>query len=311
MKKLILNENKLNVLLEYAGFVNVFSYLIDHIYNISYEKVEKLIKSVVKNRFQRTPQDIFQEFEDSDYVSLDEPLKDWIIPQHHLQRVNIKDIKQVTVKYMIDDNIDGGFDNKSVSINENGFVNNLTIVINIKTMFFNGKGYKNTLQHELTHAYEMIQRHKKNGGEKTNMNFNNKYYKQEKGVVDGMSYYFSKVEMNAAISETAYLLRQKNAQTEQDCWNIINDENSYAFKYLAALNKIYEGLRTNINYTYTVIEFLKMNPQHIDMFPSVRNNNVASYQRRLLRVAEHKINYFKQKLNKIVKVYIQRKSGVK
>lgn len=311
MKKIFLSENKLNVLLEYASFVNGFQYLIDHIYNISSENTNKLIKSIVKNRLKRTKEDMFQEFEYNDYVSLDKPLKDWIIPQHHLQKIKINDIKQVTIKYMIDDDIDGGFDNKSVTMDpKSGLVNNLTIVINIKQLFLKGENYKQTLQHEFTHAYEMIQRYKQNGELKTNMTNSNRYYQYNKGIVDGMSYYFSQVEINAAISETAYMLRQNNANTEEECWNLINDENSYAYKFLNALSEIYNRLQTNINYTYSVVEFIKMNPEHIDMFPSPRNQNIASYQRRLVRAANYKIKYFKQKLNKIVKTFTQQKSGV-
>lgn len=310
MKKLILNEKKFNVLLEYAGYVDIFIYLIDHIYNISYERLIKLIKSVVKNRFQKTPQEIFQEFEIDDNVNLDETLKDWIIPQHHLQKVNVKDIKQITIKYMIDDNIDGGFDEESVSMDENGLINNLTIIINVKKMFFEGEKYKNTLQHEFTHAYEMIQSYKKNGEEKTNMIYRNKFYQHGNSIINLMSYCFSRKELNAAISETAYLLRQTNPKTEQECWNVING-NSYASNFLSGLYKIYEGLKTNINYTYSLIEFIKLNPEHIDMLPSVRNKNVASYQRRFLSSTKDKIKYFNKKLNKVVKVYIQEKSGVK
>ena len=308
MKKLILNENKLNVLLEYAGFVSGFENLIEHIYNISYDKISRLIKSIVKNRMNKTSTQIFQEFEADDNVDLDEPIKDWIIPQHHLQMINIKNIKQITIKYVIDDNYDGGFDNKSVSIDENGIINNLTIIINIKKLFFDGKMYKNTLQHELTHAYEMMQRYKQNGNYKASLNQSHKYYNTKKGIVDGMSYYYSKLEMNAAISETMFLLKQKNPQNEQECWDLINQ--NYGGQYLNTLIEMKNGLETNINYTYSVIEFIKMNPQHIDMFPSVRNENVASYQRRLLKVANYKIDYFKQKLNKVVKTYLIKKGVV-
>ena len=308
MKKLILNENKLNVLLEYAGFVSGFENLIEHIYNISYDKVSRLVKSIVKNRMNKTSTQIFQEFEADDNVDLDEPIKDWIIPQHHLQMVNIKNVKQITIKYVIDDNYDGGFENKSISIDENGIINNLTIIINIKKLFFNGKMYKNTLQHELTHAYEMMQRYKQNGNYKASLNQSHKYYNIKKGIVDGMSYYYSKLEMNAAISETMFLLKQKNPQNEQECWDLINQ--NYGGQYLNTLIEMKNGLETNINYIYSVIEFIKMNPQHIDMFPSVRNENVASYQRRLLKVANYKIDYFKQKLNKVVKTYLMKKGVV-
>lgn len=154
-----------------------------------------------------------------------------------------------------------------------------------------------------------MQRYKKKGELSTNMNQDNMYYNTNKGIVDGMSYYFSKTEMNAVISETYYMLQQNSPNNEQECWNLI--ENSFAAKFLNMLNNIKNGLETNINYTYTVIEFLKLNPQHIDMFPSTRNNNVSSYQRRLVRSAEFKIQYFKQKLNKVVKTYLKRKGVVR
>lgn len=149
-----------------------------------------------------------------------------------------------------------------------------------------------------------MQRYKKKGELNTNLNQNNRYYNPNKGIVDGMSYYFSKTEMNAVISETYYMLEQKKPINEQECWKII--ENSFAAKFLNMLNNIKNGLETNINYTYTVIEFLQINPQYVDMFPSTRNNNVSSYQKRLVRSANFKIQYFKQKLNKVVKTYLKK-----
>lgn len=309
MKKLILNEHKLNVLLEYAGFVNGWQKLIDHIYKISYDKTKRLVFSYVKDRFDKTNQEIFEEFELNDNVSWDKPLNDWIIPERHLNMVNVFGIKQITVTYKIDDNMHGAFDREAISIGQDGKLNNFTIVVNIKTLFINEENYKQILQHELTHAYELMKRHKQKGSERTNMNLNNKYYKLNKGIVDGMSYYFSKVEMNAFISETAYMLMQKQPKNEQKCWQLINTNSGGEF--LNSLKEIKKGLETNINYTYSVIEFLKLNPEHSDMFPSTNGYSIQGYQRRLIRVADFKINYFLNKLNKIVKVYLQRKGVTK
>lgn len=308
MKKLILNEDKFNVLLEYAGFVSGWQKLIDHIYNISYDKIKRLIFSLVKNRMGKTKEEIFNEFEMHDDVSWETPIKSWIIPENHLNVVNVYGIKQITVEYTIDDDMHGAFDRQSLSISEDGKLNNFTIIVNVKSLFLFEEKFKQTLQHELTHAYEVMRRYKQKGEDSTNMNFNNKYYKMNKGIVDGMSYYFSKVEMNAFISETAYMLRQYNPKNEQECWSLIKENGGGDF--LNALKQIKNGLETNINYTYSVIEFLEMNPEHIDMFPTKNGYSVKGYQKRLIRVADFKINYFMKKLNKIIKVYLQRKGVV-
>lgn len=309
MKKLILNENKFNVLLEYAGFVNGWQKLINHIYNYSYERTYKYIKSIVKNTQGKTSKEIFSEFSLNDNVSWEKTFNDWVISENYLNMLNVYGVRNVTIKYMIDDDVDGGFDNESMSVGKDGKLNNFTIIINVKKLFFNVDEYKQTLQHELSHAYEMMQRIKQNGYDSSKMNYNNKHYGNGKGIVNGMSYYFSKREMNAVISETAYMLQEKKPNNEQECWDLINK--SYAITHFYnALTQIKNGLERNINYTYSVIEFLRMNQEHIDMFPNPRNNNVQSYQRRLVRSADFKIQYFMNKLNKVVKTYLQRKGVV-
>lgn len=137
MKTILLTENKLNILLEYGGFVSGWQKLIEHIYSYSYEKLYKYIKSVVKNTQNKSSEEIFYEFENNDNISSDITFKDWIIPENHLNILNIYGIKNITIKYMIDDDIDGGFDGKSLSLSKDGKLNNFTIVINCKKMFFN------------------------------------------------------------------------------------------------------------------------------------------------------------------------------
>lgn len=309
MKKLILTENKFNVLLEYAGFVNGWQKLIDYIYQYSYEKTYKYIKSIVKNTQGKTSEEIFSEFSLNDNVSWEKTFNDWVISENYLNMLNVYGIKNITIKYMIDDDFSGSFDSDSMSIGKDGKLNNFTIIINVKNLYFNTTDYKQTLQHELSHAYEMMKRIKQNGYDSSKMNYKNKHYNSGSGIVNGISYYFSKREMNAVISETAYLLQQNNPNNEQECWNLIN--NSYAItNFYNTLEQIKNGLERNINYTYSVIEFLKINNEHIDMFPNPRNNNVQSYQRRLIRSAEFKIQYFKNKLNKVVKTYLKRKGVV-
>lgn len=310
MKKLILNENKFNVLLEYAGFVNGWQKFIDYIYEISLRNLNNLIRKIVPLQYRsQSKQQIFDFLENSDYISLDNPMQDFIITESNLNKLNIFGIKQITINYTIDDDLAGAFNNQSMHIGDDGKLDNFTIVVNLKPLYTLGENYKQTLQHELTHAYEMLKRYKKKGETLTNRNFGNKHYSNNpKGIVNGMSYYFSKVEMNAVISEAAYMLQQKNPKTEEECWKLLRESNCGEF--LNVLNQIRNGLKTNISYTYSVIEFLNMNQEHIDMFPNPRNHNVNSYQKRLIRSAEFKVNYFMKKLNKVVKTYLKRKGVV-
>lgn len=307
MKKLILNENKFNVLLEYAGFVNGWQKFIDYIYEISLTNLNNLIRKIVPLQYHsQSKQQIFDFLENSDYISLDNPMQNFVITESNLNKLNIFGIKQITINYIIDDDLAGAFNNQSMHIGDDGKLDNFTIIVNLKPLYTLGENYKQTLQHELTHAYEMLKRYKKKGETLTNRNFGNKHYSNNpKGIVNGMSYYFSKVEMNAVISEAAYMLQQKNPKTEEECWKILRESNCGEF--LNILNQIRNGLKTNISYTYSVIEFLNMNQEHIDMFPNPRNHNVNSYQKRLIRSAEFKVNYFMKKLNKVVKTYLKRK----
>lgn len=310
MKKLILNENKFNVLLEYAGFVNGWQKFIDYIYEISLRNLNNLIRKIVPLQYRsQTKQQIFDFLENSDYISLDNPMQNFVITESNLNKLNIFGIKQITINYTIDDDLAGAFNNQSMHIGDDGKLDNFTIVVNLKPLYTLGENYKQTLQHELTHAYEMLKRYKKKGETLTNRNFGNKHYSNNpKGIVNGMSYYFSKVEMNAVISEAAYMLQQKNPKTEEECWQLLRE--SDCGNFLNVLNQIRNGLKTNISYTYSVIEFLNMNQEHIDMFPNPRNHNVNSYQKRLIRSAEFKVNYFMKKLNKVVKTYLKRKGVV-
>lgn len=311
MMKLILNENKFNVLLEYAGFVNGWQKLIDYIYETSLRNLNMLIRKIVPLQYRsQSKAQVFDYLENSDYISLDNPMQDLVISENHLNKLNIFGIKQITINYTIDDDLAGAFNNQSMHVGEDGKLDNFTIIVNLKPLYVWGEKYKQTLQHELTHAYEMLKKYKTKGETLTNRNFGNKHYSNNpKGIVNGMSYYFSKVEMNAVISEAAYMLQQYNPRTEEECWKLLREGDCGEF--LNVLTQIKNGLETNISYTYSVIEFLRMNPEHIDMFPNPRNNNVKSYQKRLVRSAEFKINYFMKKLTKIVKVYLQRKGVVR
>lgn len=310
MKKLILNEDKFNVLLEYAGFVSGWQKLIEHIYETSERNLYKLIRSVVPLQYLSRPKkEIWEYFENLDNISLDEPMKDFIIVEKHLNMLNVYGIKQITIEYTIDDNLGGAFNKDSMTVGEDGKLNNFTIILNLRELYLNGEKFKETIQHELTHAYEMLKRYSKKGEVVTNRNFGNKHYTTDaKGIVNGISYYFSKIEMNAVVSEAAYRLQRMKARNEQDCWDIL--QNSTCNNFLNTMREIRNGLENNINYTYSIIEFLHMNPEHIDMFPSTKGYSIQSYQKRLIKVADYKINYLMKKLNKVVKTYLKRKGVV-
>lgn len=135
MKTILLTENKLNILLEYGGFVNGWQKLIEYVYSYSYENLFKYIKSIVKNTQNKSSEEIFYEFEN--YVNDNIDFKELVIPEKHLKMLNVYGVKNITIKYIIDNNIDGGFDYKSLSIDKDGKLNNFTIIINYKKMFFN------------------------------------------------------------------------------------------------------------------------------------------------------------------------------
>ena len=301
MKKIIISENKFNVLLEYSGFVNKYMNLIDYIYKYSYENLCKMISKVVDTKG-KTKDVIIKEFINSDMVSADKPMRDWIISENYISMTNVDDIRQITIVYMTDENMGAYIDRNNLRMDSDGKIRNVVIGINIIPLFTKGEAFKSLLQHEFTHLYEFINRYKKNGVDKTNMNFDNKYYSTKSDIVSFMSYYFSKVEMNAVISETMHVLINGKPKNEEDAWNLI--KNSNAMEFINQLNTIENALKNNIRNVYAVMEFLKMNPEHVDMFPSVRNNNVGAYQRRLVKVAELKKEYFQNKIKKTIKTYL-------
>ena len=112
MKKLILNENKFNVLLEYAGFVNGWQKFIDYIYEISLRNLNNLIRKIVPLQYRsQSKQQIFDFLENSDYISLDNPMQNFVITESNLNKLNIFGIKQITINYTIDDDL---FNTKNV-----------------------------------------------------------------------------------------------------------------------------------------------------------------------------------------------------
>ena len=320
MKKLILNEDKLNVLLEYAGFVSGWQKLIEHIYQYSMNNLLSLIRKYVpiQNR-KGSKEDIFYYFETHDDVDLDYPMKSMVIPENHLNMLKISGIGEIVVEYIIDDNLGGAFDSSSMTINhKTNKLNGFTIILNLKELFLKEESFKQTIQHELTHAYEMMKRYKQHGTFKTDNDFENKFYStnivdenNKIKIVQAISYFFSKREMNAVVSEIAYMLRQYNPKTEQECWDLINKNHNSTFLY--NINAIVKSLTKNPQRTIEIMDWIKENPQHSDMFPSIERykGRPQAYQRRLIKVAQYKLNYITQKINKVIKVYLQEKSGVR
>lgn len=312
MKTIIITENQCKCLLENMGNVSYFDKLMEYITNASSRSLNRLLLSkmnginVPENDVKQRLKALFQVVEKYN-ISKDMPIDDLVIDEDLLIRFGINNIKQVTIEYIIDYSLGGGFDNNSIGkLTNDNKIDNITIIANLAILFLNRTDFIVMLRHEFTHAFEIIQRVLKNGLQKTQMSFNNKYYStQVNDFINNISYYFSKTEMNAFVSEAYKMLNQSNVTDLNGCYDLLfKNEHSSIREFRKELSNIYQLLSNDIYYTKKIVEFIRRNPEHVDMFPSIKGRSVESYQRRLVKVAYYKISYFDKKINRIIKLYL-------
>ena len=304
MKRVILNENQVETLLEYAGYVNVFERLTDIVVERFYER---LIDNGMLNGFdlRNSNQEIIDAYRDALYNNkLKVPFRGIVVKPYDEANMNFCRLEHLYVLPRTDA-MGGSFDPKKLSYNkEKNSFTYITIYVN-PMLCLNDKNKKvlNTvIQHELTHAYEFMNRIVKNGQEKTYDEFDNKYYSRpdSNSIVERLSYVLSKMELNAMISELwRYFLEQKT-----EGWFLSTDvKYSTIGKKYAEIEQLKYNFEHDINNTYEVMEFIHMYPQYASMFPKTRNNNVYSMQRRIVRALDYKLNYIKNKVNRLIKRY--------
>lgn len=311
MKKIILNENRLSVLLEYAGYVNIFERLVDYVANKIFQAAKQ---NIIDNGI-----DIYDGFNIiyKEYIRIMNtpnyiPMDNIIIQSYELSELIPSNIRIKTIVFY-------------PSINETCF-NVTNSVYNEKAKIFTIASFrinpslcfkddnkmsslKIALQHEFTHLYEYLKRYS-NGGYKHGMNdFNNKYYNfhdRNKNIVAKLSYYLNPSEINAKISEFYRELLDISKNIEMDvkfCYDILDKTNVGVL--IKDLIKIKNDFEKNPDLTYQIMMWLIKNPTHLDMFPKVRNNSPKTMQKRLIRMMDYKINYLYKKIDKIIKKFME------
>ena len=79
--------------------------------------------------------------------------------------------------------------------------------------------------------------------------------------------------------------------------------NGLYFYFVQYLDVVINDYLDSWEKTNVVMEFIHMYPQYASMFPKTRKNNVYSMQRRIVRALDYKLNYIKNKVNRLIKRY--------
>jgi hypothetical protein len=305
--KLILKEAQERILHkyilnEYAGYVNGWSNLIQYIYN----HTNKLFNSIRNSYNNQLDDEIVSILRKSYEDTYDDAFPPLVIKENTLNKLGIYNLMTLTIHYIIYSGLDGAaFDKDSITRINNKY-NNAEIYISVPNLIVRENELKVSLQHELTHLYQLLKMYKQNGIEHTNNTFQNKFYNsnlEKNNIPNIFSYAFSKIELNAYISELYTELTEKQA-----------DMNNY--KEIVSNSKIYDLLNLLIKiknafsgknwekYTTQVINWIDNNPEHIDMFPSNNGMSLQRYNKRLIMMMNDKIKYINAKINKLVERYL-------
>lgn len=295
-----------SLLKEYGGYVNVWEQVIPYI--------TKSIGNVLQNKILPS----FQKSQSSDvlgtmlnyYGSLDKDELDDIISPIELdwktlQSLGIDFLKKLTVHLFFSESSGPAcFNSQDIEIDENNICDNAEVYINVYSVLNNESNISVLLQHELTHAYQLIKQYQQNGKEHTDLGYQNKYYSIEHdNLINLLSYLLSKVEINAYISELYTTLKDNNA-TLDNYKDIIKSEGiiTKVYHYMSNFEKRLLGEK-GMEYTKQVIEWLEENPEHVDMFPSVGNKNPQQYRNRLISMIRDRKKYVEKKMNNIIGRY--------
>ena len=296
------------------GLENFTNYVLNYLENIcnrliSNEKIKNPDlkfdnRTILKNVFKRH---IMQYGEDN-FRNIVQPIK---INKQILEQLGVYGIDTFVIDIYA--NLDsGGFFNQydsSLKSDGKGW-NEIAISLNIiPYIFVNKADVASTIQHEMTHAYEYARQVKNKGSEWTEYNTQNKYYKtslDDDDTINMMSYIFSQSERNAVISSLYTYLKYNNATKDNYIDIINNSDYAIMLKKMESVSNMIKNNSNNI--VNNIIEWIKNNPEHVDMFPSIKNKSFVRYQKRLLMAINSVINKFKIKGNRIIQYYLNNKA---
>lgn len=302
MKKIILNEDRLSVLLEYAGYVNVFERLVDY---ISQKFSESCYRNAAENGIDIYNKDTLR----SEYSKIMKsqnykPMDRVVIQSYELYDLipsNIR-IKTIMILPSMDDT---SFNIANSVYNEKAKMFTL-VCLKVNPILSFGldglDGLKKVFTHEMTHVYEYLQRYTKTGYQHNVDEFNKKYYdfhNKENNIISDLSYTLNSSEINAYISEL-YRELVDNGMSRKYAYEWLHNTN--IGKKLIHLEKLKERFINEPKLVKEVMMWLNNNPQHRKMFPSVRNNNFQSIQKMLINMLNDRINYINKKVDRIIRI---------
>lgn len=236
-----------------------------------------------------------------------------ILSKTTLEKLGIYGIEKFRIDIYANLESGGAFNQYESSLKEDGNGwNELSISVNIVPFIFSDRSdVATTIQHEMTHAYEYAKQVRQKGEDWADNGTANKYYTtsfNKQDIVKRMSYIFSQSERNANISSLYTFLEYNNA-TEENYRSIVEKSDYYVM--LINMEDILNKIKTNEdNCVNQIIDWIKKNQEHVDMFPSIKNKSLIRYQRRLITALSVVIEKFKEKGNRIIKLYLKNKATV-
>lgn len=304
--RLLINESQEKtlhkyLLKEYGGYVSGFERTINYIY----DKISKTVNSLLAKDKDIIAKLLTKYDKDDDLFNIIPPL---VIDEQTLNKLGIKNVKRLEINYFVSKgNTGGAFNSNATDIDEDNKFNRIQLYLNIGyTIESNMKNLKEMLQHELTHAYQILRMYREKGVDNTYNNFNNKYYTsdiEKNNLPHIFSYKFSKIELNAYISELYTVLKESNANLT-NYKDIVRESTIYqTYRLLIDIEKAFKG-NNRIKQTEKVMQWINENPEHVDMFPSSKGMTVERYNKRLIAMCNDKLTYIYDKIRKITERYL-------
>lgn len=304
----------MNNINETRGYVRGLEKFTQYVLDIMEKIKERFIEQYVRNNPQSSNfddvtkmkysiRDYITKYGETNMKSLTQPIE---IDSNTLKSLGVYGINKFIVSIYGNLSSSGMFSQYDSEYNGNNW-DELSIELNLFLYMVGGaKEMAATIQHEMTHAYEYARHVKQKGIDSAKNSDKNHYYRSEMNddnIVNLCSYIFSKTERNAVISSLYTTLQYSNANRE-NYQEVIQDSD-----YQIILNKMNEVrnriANTNDTAFTEIVQWIKDNPEHVDMFPSIGNKSMTRYRKRLLQSIDSVISNFQTKGTRVVKYYLQ------
>ena len=294
INKLIITESQYDILLEYAGYANIWENLIYY------------IAPIIQHNFKNGK-------------------KTTIIKGEILKKINIPDFIGGFIFNTTDkDSIYGSFYPNKIHIDDEMEDNDKLFFCHIninKEIIGDTNKLTQTLLHELTHFYEtmFINKHgklKKSYKEKALC-----HIKEYDDFTEFIRYYLHPSEINAYISEAYY----ECADSYDSYMNVMRDESSYTYReqmdgmflddifvdttiyYVIERLTYYKNKVKDDKFIKNLFTICKYNDELRNFFGKLYSKDINSFKIRLYNFLNKKYNYIYKKVQKLFERYMQEK----